>query len=765
LKDNKYYYLFDPFATARRVADFSGVINVSSVVDWSEPFRRSGSSPNIRINYDPYFAYAQNRAVPAPALIWQEKIIDFGNRQIEWVVEGTGGGTTNNLFYFGDQEGGAKYNSVFFNSTASNESKHVLAIGFDHDGRYLSYPKATYDGARRWRHIHFLGLKSQVDSLAPINSDESFFYFGTNMNLVGTYDYGIYTKLHPNSVAVDHDVADRSRYRQRIPGDGRWFSLNRADSKWYRSNDFRMTGKVFGLNDFTDFFNYRSSLIVMSRVIVTDAPGSISLDKVKRVGAPEPPVLKANYDVTSTIPAGTKFYYRLAFQFFGGKTTALSSPSALVTVPNDDTKIEITRINLEDLNGVDLYDRDDIEFILLYRSELAAGLDDLPENYTEPNLIAQLEKDGLGDWYYGLPTPPYPKETFVDNSDTYPYNPFDETQLTSYKIKEIFVHKNRLVLIKDDNTLQYSDIDNAVAIPDANIRPVESGDGFEMIGGISAGDYAYIFKTNKIYAILGDIFDGQIIDISKDIGTRYKSLKTVHNNIVYFLNDDSIYRLVPGRPPENIMRDRVFNYFDTKRDDCIDFDNLADSGFAVTDVELKEVRFFVPQKIENQPQETNNLSIIYNIKYEYFKTVRYHHDITDEVLIENLKTNVREYLMADVLGNVFNKNENKNDDGKAIKFVVRTTEFNLNTDTVQKIYKLLKISGQYLTDIYVTYWIDGERYKGDVLYTNEEEFIKLWNNGRSKRMMVEFSGKKLNQPPTRIEEISIGFTRAKGHRR
>ncbi len=78
---------------------------------------------------------------------------------------------------------------------------------------------------------------------------------------------------------------------------------------------------------------------------------------------------------------------------------------------------------------------------------------------------------------------------------------------------------------------------------------------------------------------------------------------------------------------------------------------------------------------------------------------------------------------------------------------------------------MLKISGEYLTDIYVTYWIDGERYKGEVLYDNEEEFMKLWNNGRSKRMMVEFSGKKLNQPPTRIEEISIGFAKAKGHRR
>ena len=106
------------------------------------------------------------------------------------------------------------------------------------------------------------------------------------------------------------------------------------------------------------------------------------------------------------------------------------------------------------------------------------------------------------------------------------------------------VHKNRLVLInridfETPNIIQYSDLDMADAIAPDNIRDIESGDGDNLISGISMGDYIYLFKERKIHAILGDVFDGQLIDIDKNIGAPYKNLTIEYNNVVYFLNRDS----------------------------------------------------------------------------------------------------------------------------------------------------------------------------------------------------------------------------------
>jgi hypothetical protein len=799
-----YHRAGKPVTTGNKLNVFSFTPNISRVNNQAYYFPDNVSQTNkIRYFFDPYYVMFNVNQVPdywfipsygqyLAAAHYSDPVDIDAQQRLNWKIkhhpyfgyDSWGGRVADQKLYtigtFFPEETGSisrdidtcfylyyKDDNVDFFS-AGLESFYVLLVGFDYTGEYLGKEVTPLgEGKRTWRYILPLGQIADAADLPPINSlsrtNDVRVYAGTEMTRRNNRNYGWYFEYHIDNHDIFFSSMDISVLRHKIWQDGRWLSLNYSDQKFYLSDNFDLAGKVYGLNDYTDFESNRSNLVSIDRTIITEVAGSITTDKIKILGSPDPPSVQAARDVSSTLVSGTRLSYHLVFQFFGGKTTALSLPSMLITVPNADTKIIITRINLEDIQGIDIYNRDDIEFILLYRRELAPGLDIEDENFTEPNLIAQFEKDGNGDWFYGLPTPPYPKETFEDNAASYAYNPFDETQETNYQAVDFFVHKNRLVLLKAQSVIQYSDTDNAKAIPDANTRPVSSGDEAREIAGISAGDYAYIFKTKKIYAILGDVRTGQIIDVSTTVGTRYKNMKSVHNDIVYFLNDDSIYRLRPGAPPEDINGERVENYFDTKRDDCIDFENLDDHGFAYTDVEKKEVRFYVPQKVNNLSQESNNLCIIYNIQYNYFRTAKYFHDISDEVIIENLKSNERQILMADYEGNIFNRDESKNDDGKEIEFIIRTKEFNLNLDTIAKIYKVLKVAGDYLTDLYVTYWIDGERYRGDVLYSNQEEWIKLWSSkGRAKRIMIEFSGKKLNQPPTYINEIALGATKAKG---
>lgn len=364
------------------------------------------------------------------------------------------------------------------------------------------------------------------------------------------------------------------------------------------------------------------------------------------------------------------------------------------------------------------------------------------------------------------------KEVLHDYEQSLTVNPFTPINVIKYPVNNILIHKSRLLLInllneENSSVVGYSDTDLARSIAPDNVRPIESGDGDYLVCGESMGDYCYLFKSTRIYAVLGDFPSGQIIDVDKKVGTKYKNLVTSFGSIVYFMNDFGIY-IIAGNRVANLMQERVRNYFDKNRKDSIDFTRL-DQGFVDIDIEHREIHWHVPQKKDGVTDIKNNLVIIYDVDNNFFKTRSYYNKMYSAAYVKNVKTNEYEYLMGDYDGNIFKITQTKHDDHRAIDYVIRTKHFNMGTDSFKKLFKVLKVAGKFLNNIRVTYWIDGERYPGNIDYRDgidghDDVFFKVWRRGKSRRMAVEISGQSLNDPPVEIDEIIIGFDRARGIR-
>ena len=460
---------------------------------------------------------------------------------------------------------------------------------------------------------------------------------------------------------------------------------------------------------------------------------------------------------SSSFVKGDKMKYYLAFEFYDGKISQLSIP-AEIEILADGQEVKITNINHFDINGVTIINKDYVKRINIYRQ--------MADEDT-PYLIGYLEKNNEGYWQ--VPDASQPIETFIDNGLSNQAE-VDYNIIEKYPNKQILTHKNRLILISrtdynNPNVIQYSGIDTPEGIVSENTRPIESGDGDYLTAGISVGDYLYLFKSSKIYAILGDVETGQLLDISKNIGCKYKHLITSFNNIIYFLNDDGIYALL-GRSIRNLSYGRLDNYFNKKREDSLDFNNL-DKGFAVVDVDKAEIKFYVPQK--RQPPENPvycNLVIIYNTQFDYFRVYEYHHRITTEARIKDLETGEYITLLGDKDGNIFELKKVKTDFYKPIRWIVRTKAINFGSNLFNKIIKFIKVYGRFMNRLRITYFIGGRRYEGNISFRKsqtgwDEGFLKVWNGSNVKDIILEISGEDLNEVPTKISEILIAYSIAR----
>jgi hypothetical protein len=694
-----------------------------------------------KLKYHPFFGYDKENATPADQQIYSGTTTLLRETQAMYLL---------------DQD----YNTSIFSS--KTVSDYVLLLGFKHDGFLKEKEIDTIDeDEKQWRYIVPLGKHADIKNVVPLISDifddQDYIYFGTDMKDSGSaVNHGKYIELNLQTFEIESDATSAGARRLTIQGDTRWFNYDDGDDKYKINASWELPGTL-GQNDYTNLDSYYSNIVFHIKKQVIDYTGNVQIDKLQLLGTPNIPNVSVSYDAGTSMDAGTQFRYYVAFQFFGGNTTVLSPASFPITIPANG-KIIISGLNHRDIHGFDIYAKEDIEFIQLYRSQKDVDTD----FWTEPNLIATLSLDG-GDWYYNPPANPYPKETFEDDQQTYAYNPFTGENEISYAANAMFLHRERLVLVKNNNTIQYSDVDRARAISDDNVRSIEAGDGFNLIGGCSAENYAYLFKEKRIYAILGDVFDGQIIDVSRTTGTRYKNMIISHGGVVFFMNDDGIYTSAAGRPPKNLMQDRIKNYFVKDRGDSIDFEHLGKHGIVRVDTENNEIRFIVPQKDPASDVVRNNLHIIYNIERDHFKTKSYYHNIFDEAYIRNIATEEYQYLMADYEGNIVQLSNSKNDDGKKIRYMIRTKEINLQTSTIAKLWKIIKFAGEFLTSIKIMYWIDGERFNGDVYYRDAGAALtKIWLKGRAQTIVIEISGERLNEPPIEIKEILLGYSRARG---
>lgn len=461
-----------------------------------------------------------------------------------------------------------------------------------------------------------------------------------------------------------------------------------------------------------------------------------------------------DFEVAAT-PGGTKIT-------LSGQTGSNFTVSPPLHQP---IKIIVSGINLDNAVNISIYEKEDVEEIQVYRQQLDNGA----SSYTIPVLVAQIGKDVDDDFDYT----PYSDGTWEDNEQEKSFNPYTVTGALSYPVNNILVHKNRLIMVNridiaNPNVIQYSDLDYAESIPEDNIRAIESGDGDTLVSGISMGDYLYLFKKQKIYAILGDVADGQLVDVDKTIGCPYKNLITKYNNAIYFLNRNGVF-VASGQRVENLSRFRLENYFDTGRDDCIDFINADQNGYAFVDKKKKEIRFHVPRKVDGISSEVNNLVIIYNTELGYFKTYEYFNPMFIEDEIEDVIDGEIEHIAGDYEGNIFKFNNQINDNNKPIRWTVLTKEYDLGAGTVRKHFKLIKIQGQFESEMRVTYWIDGVRGDGDFIQRfseigEQEGLTRVFNGRNANSISIEINGEEVNQPPPSLNAILIGYDVKRGVR-
>lgn len=351
----------------------------------------------------------------------------------------------------------------------------------------------------------------------------------------------------------------------------------------------------------------------------------------------------------------------------------------------------------------------------------------------------------------------YAEETYEDNVDPLTYNPFTRANVKTYPCKDIVVHKNRLVLINktnevNSNVLHYSDLDAAEALPPTNLRAIESGDGDLLTGGISVGDYLFLFKEFHIYAILGDVSTGQLVDVSRFIGTAFPRTIVTYNNIVYFINRTGVFRII-GPKVEEIKNGALDNIFDERFIDVIDFENCPDNAFGYVETKRQLIHFYIPRKVAGNSQTENNAAIIYDIHKNLFTTYTYHDNIFKKISAKNIITRQHTELMTNYLGNIFKIAQTFDDNGNETTFDIWLKSFNANIDIVRKYFKFIKVFGYNIEDITLKYDIDGIEQSADVTFRDvgafEEGVAILKTPGFANRIIVKVS----TTPPLTESEL------------
>jgi hypothetical protein len=451
----------------------------------------------------------------------------------------------------------------------------------------------------------------------------------------------------------------------------------------------------------------------------------------------------------------------------------LSPASETVTIPDlgtpDAEPVKIVISGLDTLNAlgqamyVTVEGSDyNVNKIHLYRETLYVG----KTLWTDPLFIDTLTIVG-GVWKSTLDNT-LAAGTVEDMTQEPGYSPFTTANIYRYAVEDIFVHKGRTILVNDvdefnQSVVRYGDMEMVESISPGNVRTIEPGDGQYLYAGKSVGDYAIFWKDRRIYGILGDVYNGQIVNISETVGCRFKKLIAVHNNVAYFLSDFGPY-VVANAQCSSISNDVLRNYFDKNRDECLDFANLS-NGYANVDLQRNEIRWHVPVKVAGAAQTENNLIIIYNIQYNYFRTHQLNSNIFVEESARDIVTGENLVLMGDYNGNIYEQSADKNDDGKAVKYIVRTKEFNLGNDMISKAFRFIEMYGKNLRNMTITYWIDGVRVVGQLTYSpglKDRAFVNTWSTGRCNTIMIEISGADVNAVPFEIDDILIGYDRMAG---
>ena len=684
------------------------------------------------------------------------------------------------------------FNADLFNGN-NTDSKYALLVGLDNSGNLLNKPAASmFDGeVPNWRMIVPCGLITDIEKMSPIDLNGGHIMFGSTLERVGSNgsNYGRSLTLGVGAAVVNQLYVSTDKIgvkKQMIQGDGRLL-MNRKSytpspvenvfvSSSYELSDGNFHQTDLSINGFTYQGNSNFVLGTFHQVLDKSIVFN-NRDKLKHLGSPRMPVVSIDVHSGAIDPLvlGSFFKYYFTFVFLDGTESPLSQPSETIEIPVAAAQLKVIVSQANNLNerGEILFVANTISAIRIYRAQK----DNEAAEFSDLIVVADIQRDPSDDFYFKpLPGPqPYALNTYEDSVQNLSYNPYTKSNAISYPVADILVHKNRLVLInnaslENNNVIQYSDVDLAQAIPPQNLRAIQSGDGDTLVAGFSLNNICYLFKRKKTYGIHGDVASGVLLDIDLNVGTNFRDTIASFENIIYFLNNDGIYKIEEAKIIK-LSIDRLDVYFDKGLNDSIDFENLGRNCFAHVNKLKRIIMFYVPRlKGDGTAQNENNFVIVYDVDLDAFRTYSHFdpiftahnaNDILDKSSIE---------LLGSYGGKVFMTTLLKNDNGKAIPYSLRTKSFNDNSNFLNKKFNFIRIFGKYLNTLYITYWIDGERKRGNLVTrksstVRDEGTIYVTGPPNANEIVIEVSGEDANEAPIEIEEILLGYDVYKGVQR
>ena len=736
------------------------------------------------ISFHENFAYDKDLAIPSDKQLWDSSLV------------------TNNSFQY--LAGSSDFDpTVFSDMTTSN---YVLLQGFNYDGAYVTRTYNTLqDGENEdWRFIIPLGKISDLKTLSNISYKDNLLYFGTSMTDVSTVDNGFLMSLSledgVNYLNFEIRGMDYSQIRIPISGDtSQWMLVDeiingnsaqvRIGDNWKWGTEFGDPQAKFPYSDYTDLAAYRSNLIFHVNYNPVSVINSDDDDRVRFLGTPIAPL--ATIDTpsnggTGTLEDGDAFRYYKVYEFFSEEISHLSPVSSELVIPligaagAQDVKLVLQSLDLLNEGGVPLYLASQVSKIRLYRAEKLSG----DTVFSEALLVATLELDRTGVsedyFYYPNPSPdtttPFAAHTYEDQTRVLVTQPYSTGNLQTFPCEHILVHRNRLILINDKksgntNTVLYSEVDLAQSISRGNFRDIESGDGDALVRGLSVRDLLYLFKTGKIYAILGDVSDGQLIDISKTIGCPYKNLLAEYNNVIYFLNKDGVFA-VNGREVIDIERFRLADLFDVNQEISIDFSKIDQLGFTYVDTRKEDIYFHVP--IVGESALIDNvvghgvIVIVYSVPLNALRTYHYQDDMFTQVRFNDLN-GTEKVLLGDSFGKIKEGSLDNDDGGIPIVYKMKTKSFNLDNNFLRKAYNLIRVHGQYLSGSRVACNIDGREITGGSTFRQKmngsgEIIFNIPHRGEANEIEISLEGSTIESAPAKITDILLGVTPLSGIR-
>jgi hypothetical protein len=469
-----------------------------------------------------------------------------------------------------------------------------------------------------------------------------------------------------------------------------------------------------------------------------------------------------DYEMSVAASTIKKGFYRYAMElvFVNGEKTKLSEWTIPIEVIADDTYV----ITIKEITTGLYFDKGtgtyNVNSIVIYRS-YNEDINDVTKKWEAPFAVdtkAFADVDVV--------------TTYADNkqdSDYAPFNYYSEYKVTrDMRFEDIVMHKEQLCLIGKKNELndgtKNSSIDmySAIGFPEVieptAFRPIESGDSDRLVAGISVDDYLYHFKEGKIYGVLSYLPDGQIVTISTEYGTSYKFLITDLDGKVYFLNQYGIFFIQGASPPKKISDPNVDDFFNKQSDLFINFEDI-DTAFATKDNIKDEIRFFVPVG-KNSIQYV----ISYSSRDRAWKTYKYYNDIADQSNIFEIATDRYLTLIAGTDGVIYETEEVNNDNGHKIRARLKTKAFNNGSVSFEDIWKLIRVTGKYFTNMNINYIIDGDYRWGSVsqrvnnkIHTAETEVF----DGNCKEIEVDIITESANREPIEIDEVLLGYDKSK----